>query len=186
MQKVEWSIIVVIVAIVIFTMGLVYYFQQAQISEIKEIQSDLSEINGRLSIVSMYLVESGMPIYGLPQETESNSKDIIILNPINESFVNRTFSVQGKANLSDLDNIYVLSKIKGKYWILTQGISDQLGNWIGMKDCFMPIENDGGCKRYELFAIITKHPLGIGTAYNEIPDYLARSNSTHVIKCQTK
>jgi hypothetical protein len=164
-------------------MGLGYHLQEVQISEIKEIKSDLSEINGRLNIVSMYLVEPGMPIYGLPEENEFNSKDIIISNPINESFVNQAFSVQGKANLSDLDNIYVLSKIKGKYWILTEGISDQLGNWRGMKDCFMPIENDSGCKKYELFAIITKNPLGIGATYNEIPDYLARSNTTHVTKC---
>jgi hypothetical protein len=190
MQRVDWSMIGVFVMIVIFLFGLIYNLQQAQISEIrndlseiKEIKSDISEIDGRLNIVSMYLVRSGMPIYGSPQENESDSRDISISNPINGSFVNQTFSVQGKANLSNLDNIYVLSKIKGKYWILTEGISDQLGNWEAMKDCFIPIENNSGCKRYELLAIITKNPLGIGATFDEIPDYLATSNTTYVKKC---
>ena len=152
-------------------------------SELQMLNEKLTEVDGRLDIISFYLAQKGMPpIYGQPIENKSISRNISISIPINGSFVDQTFSVQGIANLSDLDNIYVLSKIYDRYWILTDGIWDSTGKWKGLKSCSLPVNNDSECKSYELFAIITQNPNGIGLVYDEIPEHLAKSNLIYIQK----
>jgi len=195
MSKINWSMVISIAVVGIAVPILLFQWQinaswekdqmATQENKLTTLGNQIEELNGRLKVISFYLVQSGMPpIYGQPQvENESESLDISISIPINESLVEQMFPVQGKANLSDLDSIYVLSKIQDKYWILTDGISDSTGKWKGVKGCLIPIGDESECEKYEIFAIITRGICGIGNIYNRIPEHLAKSNSIYVKSC---
>jgi hypothetical protein len=158
----------------------------SQEDKLSELEGRIGELTGRLDIMSVYLAQQGLPpIYGQPQENGTNSNEINISIPTNGSSVDEMFSIEGMANVSDLDNIYVISQVKDKYWILTDGVWDSTGKWKGVKSCMIPIINKSECETFEVFAIISNNTLGIGDIHDEIPDHLAKSRSIYVKRCSS-
>jgi hypothetical protein len=189
-SEINWNMVAIFVMVILAQWQMNATWQKnemdSQEGKLATLDNKITELTGRLNIISIYLAQQGLTsIYGLPldNESKSNLRDINISIPINESYVSEIFSVQGKANLSDLDNIYVLSKINSKYWILTDGISDSTGKWKGVKSCTIPISNESECERFELLAIITQGTYGIGHTFDKIPYNLAKSNSIYVRRC---
>lgn len=186
-SEINWNMAAIFVMIILAQWQMNSTWQKNEMDshddKLQNLENKITELTERLDIVSIYLAQQGLvPIYGLPLENESNLSNISISTPTNESSVGKIFPVQGKANLTDLDNIYVLSKIEDKYWILTDGISDSTGKWKGVKNCRMPISNETGCERFELLAIITNETFGIGDVFDEIPNHLAKSNTTYIMR----
>lgn len=186
--KINWAMMGIFVTIIIaqwhVNQGWLRDAMNSQEDKLSELESKIGELTGRLNIMSVYLAQQGLPpIYGLPQENGTNFNEINISNPTNGSSVDEMFSIEGMANVSDLDNIYVMSKVKDKYWILTDGVWDSNGKWKGVKSCVIPIINESGCNTFEIFAIISNNTLGIGDIHDEIPDYLAKSSPIYIKKC---
>lgn len=153
-------------------------------SEINVLKEESNKIEKSLIILSFRVDPSSDPlIFGNPQKNESIMRKINITSPSNNSTVVDTFQIEGYANLSNLDRIYIISKIENKYWILMDGQYDQLNNWKGAKNCLIPPEDMRNCKFYEIFAIITQDRYNLGTASEKIPDYLARSDTIYINQC---
>ncbi len=155
--------------------------------EISSVDQKLDDLNTKVFFLSNILAPSPEPlIYGDPQLKDTTSKNISISFPINGSFINDTFSINGKAKLGEHDKIYIVSKIQNKYWMLMDGISDQLGNWKGAKNCSIPVSDRSDCDTYDIFAIVAKESYGIGSYSDTIPNCLAKSNPLYAKVCPTR
>ena len=187
-EKINWPMVAIFIGIIMVqwqvNQGWLKDSMNLQEAKISKLEDKISELTGRFYVVSGYLAEQGLPpIYGEPQENEFDLNNINITVPKNGSEIDEIFSVEGWANVSDLDNIYVLSKINKKYWVLTDAIWDSTGKWKCLKSCRIPTFNESECGTFELIAIISEKRYGIGDVYDKIPDYIAKSNSTYVKKC---
>lgn len=152
--------------------------------EIASVNQKLSTLDTKLYLLSYRVAPGSAPlIYGNPQLNDTNSSYINILSPTNGSHIGRDFSIEGNAILSEQTKIYIISKIAGKYWILMDGIADQMGNWKSAKNCSLPATDNYNCDNQEIFAIVAKEAYGIGSDLDMIPNYLARSNTVYANVC---
>lgn len=187
-EKINWSLLVILTAIIIaqwqINQGWLKDSMNSQQAKISELDDKISKLTGQLYVMSGYLAQQGLPpFYGQPQGNESTFNNINISIPKNGSEIEEIFSVEGWANVSDLDNIYVLSKINDEYWVLADAIWDSTGKWKCVKNCRIPTFNESECGTFELIAIVSQKNYGIGDVYDKIPDCIAKSNSTYVKKC---
>lgn len=156
--------------------------------ETRSINDKLFDMNGEIHDIKTALDYSRNSIschnevanHGYIFLNNSTKRSIAITSPVNGSMINDTVYVFGKANLSEGDYIYIITKIEKKYWISLDGSTKPNGEWRSSNECVFPDIDKNESKNFEIFAIITDKRKLIGDSSNDIPKYLAKSDPVYI------